>query len=128
MLNASLLASTAYAADVATDAAAPAGGSPMSMMVIMLAFFGFMYFFMIRPQQKRQKEHAAMLSNIRKGDQIQTNGGLFGKVTAVDSTTLTVEIAPQIRVKIGKGFIARVVTDEKPKGAKDSAADKDSKD
>jgi preprotein translocase subunit YajC len=50
-----------------------------------------------------------MLSAIQKGDTVQTSGGLLGKVTGVDQSELTVEIAPQVRVKVGRGFISRVV-------------------
>ena len=111
MLLTSLFASVAWAADVAPEGAA---GSPNPLMTIMpfILIFAVMYFLMIRPQQKRQKEHQAMLNDIKKGDMVQTNGGLIGKVTGEDKSEITVEIAPQVRVKIGRGFIARIIRPE----------------
>ena len=56
------------------------------------------YFLLIRPQQKRQKEHRSMVSNLKKGDRIITSGGLYGRITGIDDTTLTVEIADKVLV------------------------------
>ena len=104
--NLSLFAAVAWAEDVAPNAAA--GGSPFMTFLPLIAIFAVMYFLMIRPQQKKQKEHQAMLNAIQKGDKVQTNGGLWGTVTGLDQTDITLEIAPQVRVKVGRGFIARI--------------------
>lgn len=104
--NLTLFAAVAWAEDVAPNAAQ--AGSPFMAFLPLIAIFFVFYFLMIRPQQKKQKEHQAMLSAIQKGDKVQTNGGLWGTVTGVDQSDLTLEIAPQVRVKIGRGFIARV--------------------
>lgn len=104
--NLSLFAAIAWAEDVAPNAAA--GGNPIMTFLPLIAIFAVMYFLMIRPQQKRQKEHQAMLNAIQKGDKVQTNGGLWGTVTGLDQTDITLEIAPQVRVKVGRGFIARI--------------------
>jgi len=108
----SLFGALAWAADVEPGQ----GGAGYSSLVFMVVIFAAMYFLMIRPQQKRQKEHQAMLSAIQKGDKIQTNGGIIGTITGQDQDTLTVEIAPQVRVKVGRGFVARVIrpTDNSP--------------
>jgi preprotein translocase subunit YajC len=102
---------TSFAADVAPAAAGAAGAAPNPIMSFLpiIAIFAVMYFLMIRPQQKKQKEHQAMLTSIQKGDKIQTSGGILGTITGVDGNDLTVEIAPQVRVKIGRGFVARVI-------------------
>ncbi len=104
----SLFAAVAWAADVEAGAA-QGSPNPLTTFLPFIALFAIMYFLMIRPQQKKQKEHQAMLSAIQKGDKVQTNGGILGVVTGLDQHELTVEIAPQVRVKVGRGFIARVI-------------------
>ena len=79
---------------------------PIPMLVLMFVIF---YFLLIRPQQKKAKAHKAMLGNIKKGDKILTNGGIFGRVTGLDEQTLTLEIAPQVRIKVSRGHVAGVV-------------------
>ena len=113
--NLSLTAAVAWATDVAPDAAA-GGPSALTSFLPLIAIIAIMYFLMIRPQQKRQKEHQAMLSAIQKGDKVQTNGGILGTVTGIDTAQneLTVEIAPQVRVKVGRGFISRVIRPNAP--------------
>ena len=107
------LVAVAHAGDVvagqpAAGGASASGGGLMTFLPLIL-IFGVMYFLMIRPQQKKQKEHQAMLGAIQKGDKVQTNGGIIGTVTGLDQNELTVEIAPQVRVKVGRGFISRVI-------------------
>jgi preprotein translocase subunit YajC len=70
------------------------------------SFFGIFYFLLIRPQQKRQKEHKALLSNLKKGDQVITAGGMYGKITGLTDTAVTLEIAEKIRVKVARGQIS----------------------
>jgi preprotein translocase subunit YajC len=70
--------------------------------------FVIFYFLLIRPQQKKAKEHREMISQVRKGDRIVTSGGLHGRVTAVSDATLTVEIADRVRVKIARGNVSQV--------------------
>jgi preprotein translocase subunit YajC len=74
-------------------------------LIIMFAIF---YFLLIRPQQKKAKEHRALLDALKKGDQVVTAGGMHGKVTALDDQTVTLEIAPGVNVKYNKGFISSV--------------------
>jgi len=78
-------------------------GGPLPMLVLMFAIF---YFLLIRPQQKKQKAHKAMLDELRKGDKIWTNGGLRGTITDIDSDNLTIEIAKGVDVVIKRGFVA----------------------
>ena len=78
-------------------------GSPLIPIFLML---GIMWFFLIRPQQKKQKEHRNMLQNLKKGDRIVTSGGLHGRITGMNDATLTVEIADKVRVKINRGYVA----------------------
>ena len=77
--------------------------TPLVPIILMLAV---MWFFLIRPQQKKQKEHRNMISNLKKGDRIITSGGLYGRVTGVAENMLTMEIADKVRVKVSRGHIA----------------------
>jgi len=71
-----------------------------------------MFFVMIRPQMKRQKEHRAMLSALSKGDEVVTNGGIAGRVDDIGESFVTVEIAPNVKIKLQKGAVQQVL----PKG------------
>jgi preprotein translocase subunit YajC len=84
---------------------------------MMVVLFGLMYFMMIRPQMKRQKEHRALISALAKGDEVVTNGGLAGRVEEVGETFVTIEIAPNVKVKLQKGAVQQVL----PKGSLKSA-------
>ena len=79
------------------------------MLVPFILIFGIMYFLMIRPQQKKAKEHQQMIQNLKKGDKIVTGGGMHGRVTGMDDTTLTVEIADKVRVKVNRGNVLALV-------------------
>jgi preprotein translocase subunit YajC len=68
-----------------------------------------MYFLIMRPQQKKAKDHADLIKNVRRGDSIVTTGGLIGKITkVVDEAELEVEIAPNVRVRVARGMVADV--------------------
>ncbi|HET6419495.1 MAG TPA: preprotein translocase subunit YajC [Geobacteraceae bacterium] len=76
---------------------------------MMLGIFVIFYFILIRPQQKKMKEHRALLETLKKGDQVITAGGIYGKITAVDENVVTLEIATGVNIKIQKGNIAAVL-------------------
>ena len=76
-----------------------------------------MYFLMIRPQQKRVKEHRAMVEALKKGDEVVTQGGLVGKITAVRDSELEVEIAPGVKVKVLRHTVAQVMSKTEPASA-----------
>lgn len=85
--------------------------------LIMLALiFGIMYFLLIRPQQKKLKEHAALLAALRRGDQIITQGGVIGKIVKVkdDSNEVEVEIAKGVNVRVIKSTITSVMNKTEP--------------
>lgn len=96
-----------------------AGGFLGSLLPLVLIFVIF-YFLLIRPQQKRAKEHKAMVDNLRRGDQIVTGGGILGKVTRVtDDEQVEVEIAEGTKVRVYRSTIQAVLSKTEP--AKDSA-------
>ena len=75
----------------------------------MVAILGIMYFLILRPQQKKAKDHQTMIGAVRRGDTIVTTGGLIGKVTkATDGAELELEIAPNVRVRVIKGMVSEV--------------------
>ncbi|HCF23981.1 preprotein translocase subunit YajC [Novosphingobium sp.] len=93
------------------SAAAAAGQSPPAWMQFLplVAMVAVFWFLIIRPQMRRQKEHQAKISQIKKGDQVLTGGGLLAKVIKVDDHYAEVEIAPNVRVKALKSTLADVV-------------------
>ncbi len=119
----------AYAMGQAGGAAGQGGGgllgSPIFPIILML---GIMWFFLIRPQQKKQKEHREMLNSLKKGDRIITSGGLHGRITGITETTLTLEIADKVRVKVSRGHVAGTVQANAPAAPeKKEKADSDKK-
>ena len=81
-----------------------------SLIVPTVLIIGIMYFLMIRPQQRRLKEHQAMIAAIRRGDTVVTSGGIIGKVTKADDNELQVEIADGVRIKVVRGTVSEVRT------------------
>jgi preprotein translocase subunit YajC len=79
-----------------------------SLLVPTILIIGIMYFLMIRPQQKRMKEHKEMIASVRRGDTVVTSGGILGKVTKVDEHELQVEIADGVRIKILRSTVSEV--------------------
>ena len=88
----------------AANGAAPGGGGIVSFIPLILIFAIF-YFLLIRPQQKKAKEHQAYLSNLKKGDGVVTSGGLHGEITGITDTVVTLEIADNLRVKVSRQHI-----------------------
>lgn len=90
-----------------------ASGDPgVFNFIFILVLFGALYFFIMRPQMKRQKEHRAMVEALSKGDEVITNGGVFGKVIEVGESVATVEIASNVQIRVQKFAVAKVL----PKG------------
>ena len=102
----------------------PPAAAPRDMMTSLLPFaliFVIMYFLILRPQQKRVKDHAEMVKNVRRGDTIVTSGGLVGKVTkVVDDDQVEMEISDGVRIRQMRQMITAVRAKGEP--AKDEAA------
>lgn len=83
------------------------GGMAAFQQIIPLVFmFAIFYFLLIRPQQKKAKEHKALLDAMKKGDNVITAGGVHGKIASVDDDIVSLEIAPNVNIKIAKSYIA----------------------
>ena len=103
------LISTAYA----ESAAPPASTGPGTEMLVMIGiFFVIMYFMIIRPQNKRQKEHKALMDSLSKGDEVVTNGGMMGKIKGVADDIVRIDLTENVVIKVQKNAINSVL----PKG------------
>ena len=93
-----------------TAPAGPQGGSPAWMQILpMVLLFAAMYFLMIAPQRKKQKEHEKMLKALESGDEIVTTGGIFGVITNVKEDRFVVRISDNTKIEIGKAFVQTVL-------------------
>lgn len=103
--------------DAYAAAATAAQGSALSGTLIQLALILLIfYFLLIRPQQKRNKAHQDMVAALKVGDKVMTNGGVYGTVTKVNGTELSLEIAPDVNIKIERMAISSLIV-EKNKSA-----------
>jgi preprotein translocase subunit YajC len=104
--------------DIAFAQTVPGVGSPsqlISFLPLVLVFIIF-YFLLIRPQQKKAKEHQQMLGKLKKNDEVMTSGGIYGKVTALTDNIVTLEVAPNVRIRVNRPQISAVLTGEKTIG------------
>lgn len=97
--------------DVAYAMAPPGGSGGTDLNTLMgflpmILIFAVFYFLLIRPQQKKAKDHRQFLENLKKGDSVITQGGLYGKVAAISDQIVTLEIADKIKVRVSRGHIA----------------------
>ena len=98
-----------------TASAAPAGGDMQSTLMSMLPLvlmFVVLYFVMIRPQMKKQKDHRAMIDALAKGDEVVTSGGVLGKVAKLGDSYVGLEVASGVEVQVQRGAVVQVL----PKG------------
>jgi preprotein translocase subunit YajC len=116
-----------------TDAfAQAAGGSPTTSGLFgtflpMLAIIPVFYFLMIRPQQKKAKDHRALIAAVKRGDRVVTIGGMLGTVTkVVDNNELQLEIADGVRIRVLRSSVSDVVNRSEPAKLQDNSADKKS--
>lgn len=96
-----------------------AGANPIVQFLPLILIFAIMYFLMIRPQQKKLKDHKAMVEALRRGDQVVTQGGVIGKVSRVKEgeNEIEVEIADGVKVRIVKSTIVQVLNKTEPAAA-----------
>ncbi len=106
-----MLTGLAYAMGPNPQGGQGQGGGLIGFLPLILIFVIF-YFMLIRPQQKRTKEHKTMLENLKKGDKVVTSGGEYGVVEEVKTNTVILKISENVKVKYGKAYIAAVRTEE----------------
>ncbi len=103
-----MLLDIAYAMGPAPQAGQGGGSSIITSLLPLVLIFVIFYFLLIRPQQKRAKEHRQMIENLKKGDKVITSGGIYGVVESVGANTVVLKIAENVKVKFGKVNIAAV--------------------
>jgi preprotein translocase subunit YajC len=108
----SVFISSAFAQTAPAAAGGDMQSSLMSMLPLVLMFV-VLYFVMIRPQMKKQKEHRSMIDALAKGDEVATVGGVLGKVTKINDSTLSLEIANGVEVQLQRSAVVQVL----PKGS-----------
>ena len=94
-------------------AAAPAASSSLMSMLPLVLMFVVLYFVMIRPQQKRQKEHRAMIDALAKGDEVVVGGGVIGRVAKLSDSIVHVEVASGVEIQVQRSAVVQVL----PKGS-----------
>jgi preprotein translocase subunit YajC len=107
-----VLISTAWAQTAPAAASGGDMGSTLASLLPLILMFVVLYFVMIRPQMKKQKEHKAMVDALAKGDEVVTAGGMLGRVTKLGDNYLGVEIAGQVEVQLQRSAVIQVL----PKG------------
>ena len=116
-----MLISPAYAQD-----AGDGGGFDIGFLLPMVLIFGVFYMLLIRPQQKKAKQHRELLEALRRGDRIITNGGLIGLIIkVVDANELIVEIADGVRVRVARSMVSTVIAKTEPSRDDDDGDDED---
>jgi len=104
--------SIAYAMGAPGGAAGQQSGGGFGGLFMMVIIFGIFYFILIRPQQKKMKEHKKMVDALKKGDKVIISNGVYGTVAGVGTDTLKVEIADGVKVKVARGSVGTVLTEE----------------
>ena len=102
----------AYA--MGTGGGASGDGGGFGAFVPLILMFVIFYFLLIRPQHKKQKQHREMISSLKKGDRVITSGGLYGRITGLTDTVVTLEISEKVRVKVARGNISTSVQADNP--------------
>jgi preprotein translocase subunit YajC len=96
-----------WAHAAAQGAAGAPEASPMwSFVVPMIFMVAIFYFLLIRPQQKKAKEHKALLDNLKRGDRVMTSGGLIGTIVNIEEGMVVIEVADKVKVEVGRPYIA----------------------
>jgi preprotein translocase subunit YajC len=87
-------------------------GNPYSGLIMLAIMFAIFYFLLIRPQQKKAKEHAAMIDNLQKGATVLTSGGIIGKITGITDKDITLQVADNVKLKFIKSAIQDVISQD----------------
>jgi preprotein translocase subunit YajC len=107
----------AYAMGEMGGATGSGGSGGFASFIPLILMFVIFYFLLIRPQQKKTKEHRQMIDNLKTGDRIITSGGLHGRITGVSESALTVEIAEKVRVKVNRSSVSAMMQTTPPPAA-----------
>ncbi len=112
-----LFESLAYAMGAAPQGG-DAGANPLMSMLPLILMFAIFYFLLIRPQQKKAKQHKEFLAALKKGDYVLTGGGIYGRIVEVDGDVLVIEIAENLNIKVNRSFVSGAASADEVKGRK----------
>jgi preprotein translocase subunit YajC len=87
-------------------------GSGLGALIPLVLMFVIFYFLLIRPQQKKSKQHQELLKNLKRGDRVITTGGIYGRITDISDTTVSLEISDKVTIKVGRNFISGIAAKE----------------
>jgi preprotein translocase subunit YajC len=87
-------------------------GNPIMAFLPLIIIFAIFYFLLIRPQQKKQKEHRKFLESLKKGDEVITSGGIIGRISGLSENIVTLEVAPKVNIRVARSQIAGRPTSE----------------
>ncbi len=82
------------------------GAGGFAGLIPLILMFVIFYFLLIRPQQKKAKEHKALLSNLKRGDSVITSGGIYGRIAEINDNIIVLEVADRVRLKVARGFVS----------------------
>lgn len=106
----SAVSSTTPQDGVPVSGAQPSGGSPWGFWLMLLLLFGFMWFFVIRPESRRRKQQQSFHAGLKKGDDVVTIGGMHGEIAAIEGNVITLKVADSLRLKFDRHAIARAAS------------------
>ena len=99
--------------DFAYAQGAPPAPGPLMTMFPFIIILVIMYFMVFRPQQKKQKQHQEMLNKLKRNDEVMTSGGIYGKVIEIKEQVVTIEVAPNVRIRVSRPLISAVTIADK---------------
>ena len=91
---------------IPTDAEGEGGTSIWTMLIFVVLLFGLMYFVMIRPQRKRQKEHQQLIEELKRGDRVVTAGGIYGVIESISEDSVTIKVESGATMRVAKGSVS----------------------
>ena len=94
-----------FLVNLAQAAASPAGSNPLTQFVPLIAIFAIFYFLVLRPQSKKAKDHQAMLAELKKGDEVVTQGGIIGKISGITDAELTLQVQEGVRIRVTRASV-----------------------
>lgn len=115
---------TMFIAGCVPPSSGESGGSPLVAALPFVLIFVFFYFLILRPQRKQSREREELLNSLKRGDDVITSGGIYGKIVNVDQDVLTLEIAKGINIKISRSGIAGKVDTQKKEGKSKGGTEK----
>jgi preprotein translocase subunit YajC len=97
---------TAVAQAMGTGGSGGSGAGGFGALVPLVLMFVIFYFLLIRPQQRKAKQHRELLASLKRGDSVITNGGIYGRIVEINDNIIVLEVADKVRIKVARGFVS----------------------